>query len=509
MDHYLFDPDFSDEKQLRKWTEETREKYVIEFKKASGGLPGSFWESYSSFCNTSGGWIVFGVTENTPKNEIVGVSKADKIITDLWTDLSNPQKVSYRVIENQDIKTHDFPEGTVIYVYVREASDKMKPVYLKGNVDYSWIRTGDGDRKATKEQIAAMQRNAQPDQDGLVAEKYTLDDLDTDSLIVFREIVSKRYPSKKYLEMTQEEFLTEIGACVRDREDSSLKVRRGTVLFLGKINSIKELYPHYHLDFFNRRGQNDRWTDRVTDDEPGDYEPNIFNFYRLVYAKIEALLQESFRVDGPYQLRMPLSEFGLSIRECLVNCLAHADYMQGYPSTKIDVFDGWFRFVNPGKMLISKQQFLAGGDSRPRNEIVMKLFRLLGASERQGFGGPLIFKTAKRNDFRTPELITDLEHTEISVWNIDLADSYPNLEQDEKDVLRYVVKSKEPCTVKEIYKSLGLTEYRTRKILEKLEGVLIQKVGKGKATRYTRSEGSVEELTAQQIAVDEYRKNLS
>ena len=32
-------------------------------------------------------------------------------------------------------------------------------------------------------------------------------------------------------------------------------------------------------------------------------------------------------------------------------CLAHADYVQAYPSIKIEVFDGWFHFLNPGKML--------------------------------------------------------------------------------------------------------------------------------------------------------------
>jgi len=59
-------------------------------------------------------------------------------------------------------------------------------------------------------------------------------------------------------------------------------------------------------------------------------------------------------------------------------------------------------------MLVSTKQFLVGGDSRPRNEIIMKLFRLLGASERQGFGGPLIYKAAIQNDFRRPEIVSDI-----------------------------------------------------------------------------------------------------
>ena len=63
------------------------------------------------------------------------------------------------------------------------------------------------------------------------------------------------------------------------------------------------------------------------------------------------------------------------------------------------MYDGWYCFINPGKMLVSPEQFFLGGDSRPRNEIIMKMFRLLGASERQGFGGPLIYKTAVQNEF--------------------------------------------------------------------------------------------------------------
>ena len=82
----------------------------------------------------------------------------------------------------------------------------------------------------------------------------------------------------------------------------------------------------------------------------------------------------------------------------------------------------------------------------------MKLFRLLGASERQGFGGPLIYKTAIKNDFRRPEISTDIEHTELKLWNIDLADSYPDLTETEKSVLRFIVKTSQPQSVNMIKK---------------------------------------------------------
>lgn len=499
-------PIFSNNQELKQWLLNVHEKYCIELKKAQE-LPSSFWETYSSFCNTSGGIIVLGVVEGQPQNNIQGVGNAAKTLTSLWDQLSNKTKVSFNNVNNQDVTEHKLDENTtVILINIKEAPEGMKPVYINDKLENTWIRTGDGDRRATKEEIAAFMRNAQPSQDDLILDNFEIDDLDLDSVLSFKERINKRYPRQKYLEMSNEVFLTEIGAAVNDRISGKFKLKRGTLLFLGKMNAIKEIFPHYHVDFFNRRGNNLRWSDRVTDDEPGEYQMNLYNFFSIVYGKLTILLKESFELDQ-YQLRIPFSDFDETIRECLVNCLAHADYEQGYPSTKIEVFDGWFNFVNPGKMLISKTQFVMGGDSRPRNEIIMKMFRLLGASERQGFGGPLIYKTALKNDFRRPEIITDIEHTELKIWNIDLVDSYPNLTADEKSVFRYMVKNGADKSLRELVPILGMTEYRIRKAVSSLveERHLIQKEGKGKSTRYFLEIGSVEMLTHLQIALEVLR----
>ena len=120
-----------------------------------------------------------------------------------------------------------------------------------------------------------MLRNAQPGLDALPVQGYSMDDLDMQSVLSFKQKVSLRYPKKHYMEMDNQKFLTEIGLCRRERGietgTGKFEVLRGALLCLGKINAIKEQYPHFHVDFFNYRGNNARWTDRVSDDEPSDY----------------------------------------------------------------------------------------------------------------------------------------------------------------------------------------------------------------------------------------------
>ena len=73
---------------LKEWLLNIKESYLVELKTASD-LPKSFWETYSSFSNTSGGIVIFGITEGKPQNNIVGVENVEKITTALWDQLSN------------------------------------------------------------------------------------------------------------------------------------------------------------------------------------------------------------------------------------------------------------------------------------------------------------------------------------------------------------------------------------------------------------------------------------
>lgn len=162
------------------------------------------------------------------------------------------------------------------------------------------------------------------------------------------------------------------------------------------------------------------------------------------------------------------------------------------------------RFINPGAMLISVNEFVQGGISKPRNEVIMQMFRLIGASERQGFGGPQIFKTAKSNDYRIPEVYTNLEYTELKLWHIDLAESYPELSEEEKSVFECIIKAHGPIARSKIQDSLKLTEYRVKKALETLVvSDKVERIGNGPSVKYKLKTGSKERLAQLHILIND------
>ncbi len=480
-----------------------KEKYNYELKKASNAAPKSFWETYSSFSNTKGGYIVLGVEEGKIENKILGVNNPEKIVSDLWNQLSNKNKVSTNSLTYDDIIIVEIEKDIpIIIVNVKEAPWNKKPVYINNDIRRTYIRTGDGDRLMKDDELTIIARNSHPNVDSLILDNFSIEDLDFVSITSFKEKVTVRYPNNGYENLNPEEFLQEIGIMRKNRSNDKINATRGALLFFGKYNSIREVYPSFHMDYFNRRGNNERWIDRVAADEPASVQMNIYNFYNIVSEKLNSLSYNEFKLDKD-NIRKGNNQFSEAIREAFVNTLAHADYDLGSPSIKIEVFDGWMRFINPGTMLISIDEFVQGGYSKPRNEIIMKLFRLLGASERQGFGGPQIFKFAKSNDYRIPEIYTNLEFTELKLWHIDLVESYPELTNEERKVFECIVKASGPIAKREIQETLNLSEYKVRKTLDYLlESKKVERTGNGPSTKYVLRVGSPEMITQLQIMVN-------
>lgn len=479
-----------------------KENVHLEFKEAASKIPKTFWETYSSFANTSGGYIILGVSDSLPHN-IIGVNDHNKLIQEIFNNTNSKDKVNYNLLNTENINIHTFNGKVILSVYVPELPISKKPLYLHNNLCRTYIRKNEGDFVATDEELRRFIRNSHDNIDAELLENYTLEDLDMESVLEFKNILHIRDSSKNYLEMDNLKFLIEMGVFQIDRNDKRIpKLTLAGLLFLGKLTAIIQKLPHFHLDYINKRGNDTtRWKDRVSTGDSNFSNLNLFQYYKIVLEKLKLTVEDPFELDEKC-IRKSSVELDVALREALTNMIIHADYLDSETSIKIVVDNFYYTFSNPGTMKISTAQFFTGGQSNPRNTTLVLYFRRMGACERAGSGGKEIFNVVEKNKFRYPELSTTPKSTFLKLWTAALEDSYPEFSPATRKVLLYI-QDKRIVSRESIKTDTQLSEHFIRKALDELiEKDYIRIDGKGRATKYFWNPSKLEMIAA----VDLYNK---
>ncbi|WP_129045045.1 RNA-binding domain-containing protein [Companilactobacillus metriopterae] len=469
----------------------TVESLHLEYKTASNALPKEFWPTYSAFANTSGGSIILGISEEKKgEYNITGVKNAQHIVTDLLTTLNNKNKVSINLIhEKNDILEYTVDGKKIIIINIKEASYKDKPVFINGNKSSCFKRIGDGDTKLDDTDYRYMITNSQENLDGGLLDHYTVDDLNPNDIEDYRNTLIENSNNDYYKNLTTENFLQEIGAMEIDRSNSNrtLKLNKAGLLFFGNYNAIVSQFSGFQLDFFYKKSSRDsKWQDRISTGDLNYPNLNIYSFYKYTLGKLYLRIEDSFSQDENMTRGSYFSDIKIAVKEALVNSLVHAYYGSDEP-IKIYSYETYFEFYNPGDLRISKEEFIHGSKSRPRNPGIATLFRKIGVAERAGSGGPTIFQAAYKNSLRSPDIINNPENTTIRIWKTNLMDSMDGLSPDEKKIIEYAVKN--PIfKVKDILENTNLKEWKARDILKTLvEKNILDLNRKGKATSYSIS----------------------
>lgn len=93
----------------------------------------------------------------------------------------------------------------------------------------------------------------------------------------------------------------------------------------------------------------------------------------------------------------------IALREAFINALVHSDYsLSGNIIINIDTEK--FVFSNPGTLLVSIQQYFAGGISECRNPSLQQMFMMIGRAEKAGSGVDKIMSGWKNSHWRRPFL---------------------------------------------------------------------------------------------------------
>lgn len=257
-------------------------------KSASGGLPGSLWDTYSAFANTYGGCIICGVTERKDGSwHTSGLKDLEKLKKNFWNVIHNKNKVSRCIITERDMEEYTVGDDVILVIKVPRASRSERPIYLNNDVFGSTFRRDhEGDYHCTESEIKAMIRDSSTETEDMhILENRRIEDFSKESVKSYRIRYNIRHEGSSRTQLPDSDFLVRIGAA--SDETGEIRPTVAGLLMFGQEYIITREFPECFLDYRERLDPTVRWTDRVQS-QSGDWSGNVFDFFNLVYPKVTA-----------------------------------------------------------------------------------------------------------------------------------------------------------------------------------------------------------------------------
>lgn len=447
--------------------DEYREGNRLEAKAANGGLPGSLWDTYSSFANSYGGCIICGAVERKDGSwKTTGLRNLPKLKKDFWDTIHNEKKVSLCLISERDVEEYMVGEDVVLVIKVPRATRYQRPVFINNDVFGSTFRRDhEGDYHCTKPEVKAMIRDASEESpDERVLDRKP--DFDRETIKSYRIRYNVRHEESAWSKLNDNDFLIKIGAL--NDEGEALRPTAAGLLMFGEELRITREYPEYFLDYREHMEPNIRWTDRIYSQEP-EWSGNVYDFFNRVSAKLVLDLKKPFKLVN--QVRVDETPMHDAVREALVNCLVNTDFYQPW-NVIIEKYPDKITLANPGTIIAGKEQMLKGGISQPRNKGLFKMFNLIGYGEHAGSGVPDIFQAWRDAGLDAPiveemfgggtpdRTILTLPLRSILITNIVTSDEASDEAGDEGKKKRIIDFCQEPRSKAEIQKHLNISSER-------------------------------------------------
>lgn len=383
-----------------------KESTEVEFKSAKGGLPKSFWETYSAFANTHGGTIVLGVKE---KDDIYTLNhltdaEVDKMQKDFWSNVHNKNTVNACLLKNSDVQVAEIEGAKVILFHIPQAQRDQRPIHCTQDAfNGTFRRNHEGDYLCSNAEVRRMFADADVTRpaDGRVLKNYSWDDIDMPSFEQYRRLFAMARPSHPWHTLSNDELMRKLGGYRKDRETGEEGFTLAGLLMFGKYEAIvdQSCAPRFFPDYKEIPADTTtmRWMDRVCPD--GTWEANLFQFYRRVLPKLQQVIPTPFQLEGNQRRdETPAHE---AIREAFANLCVHADYSED-SSLMVNLYPHRIVFSNPGTMLISKRQYYQGGESVCRNMSLQQMFMMIGSAEKAGSGVDKIMKGWETLNWKRP-----------------------------------------------------------------------------------------------------------
>lgn len=383
----------------------------IELKSGKEGNPRRFYDTLSSFSNTAGGIIIFGIDEKNDY-EISGLK-----------DINAMQRIVQEVSKEMEpvvrptITPFEYKEGiNLLIVEINEMDFLEKPCYYKplGIMKGSFVRTGDGDELMTEFEIFQFQMFKKQSQTELeVFDNITFEN-NIDNLKLDAYLAKAVENKPNFANLPKNNVLEMLGLSRNNRPTLTCLLLFGKypqeIAPLLTINCVKIKGNEY----ISSRNINERFL--ANESISGTISQMYSLAFRFIAAniKVKTIINENGNREDKYEY--PLT----AIREILLNALIHRDYSYIVRSIPISIiiYDNRIEISNPGSILGNYKVEDLGKEYLPiRNAFLCRNSEDLLASENRHSGILTIMEDMKRNDLFPPLFESNRGFFKVTLYN--------------------------------------------------------------------------------------------
>ncbi|MCI5064497.1 putative DNA binding domain-containing protein [bacterium] len=412
---------------------------------------------FVGFSNASGGRLFIGITDS---GELSPVSLNN-------TELSQIQDIAGNCEPRIEVTIVTHPQG-VIEVQIPEGD--AKPYQCR---DGFYLRMGSNTQRLKPSEIRELFRDqlAEDFEDRINRDFRIESDVDDEAIEQFQKAAQLSPP------LTTSQLLGNLDLLVQKEGESSL-LRNAGVLFFSKEPEkfIKESY----ISCVRYRG-NDKFKIVDRNDISGPLPKQIDQ--AMVF--LDSHVSTEYELVGAAQRKESRSYPLAALREAVVNAVMHRDYYYQNSHIYIQIFADRIEIENPGGLLPGLHFKNIERYSLRRNPRIADLLYRTRYVENIGTGFARIRRELEENQNPAFELATDNFFTIRFFPRLSLP-SPTSLTARQQQIIRTLHEANRALTTSDFTKLLEVSSTTiTRDLKELISKGLVQKLGKGKGTRYT------------------------
>ena len=473
-------------KILQELNDKQTETVTIETKSAKIGKPEKYYDTISSFANTLGGIIIFGIEERKIKNktifEVCGVYDAN----DLQKNITNLCSNEFEPVIRPIINVINIDNKNVVIVKIDALKPKDKPCYYKpkGLHNGAYTRIGDRDDNMTEYEIykcISYRDNEQDDRRPVI--NATIEDFDKDLLSEF--ILKAKKGKEKFSKFSDEDILLTMGVLTKIENKIFPTVAGIMILgiypqkFFPQWFIAAMVFPGFKVAELGEEGQRFNNNKRI--------DGNIVDMYNETINFIERNIKVKMKLNKVTGLREDIPEYPIDgLREAVSNILIHRDLSKYKESTysSVSIFKDRIEFRNVGNLYGSNtlESIVSERGVEVRNRTTVEILEILGGVlENRHTGVQTMIIEMEKANLPKPIFENQREDFVVTFYNGEYPDLYPETlrtikkiqdkkTQDKKIQDKKIQKinnilefCKEPKSIKEIMLEFGYKSNRTLK----------------------------------------------